>query len=108
LKNFVKCRKNRNGDGNTSLFSANRRDAIADMLTPEAHRIAAAQAAVGQDTKPNALCGPYRPTRFVPLDIVFGPCREATIFRARRIFHAGSGIRSDVAGCCETSTLQGR
>ena len=70
LKNFVKCRKNRNGDSNTSLFSANRRDAIADMLMPEAHRIAAAQAAVGQDTKPNALCGPYRPTRFVPLDIV--------------------------------------
>jgi hypothetical protein len=51
-----------------------------------------------QYAKPHAFFGPDRPARFVSLDIIFGPCRETTAFRARWIFHARGRVRFDVAG----------
>jgi hypothetical protein len=45
--------------------SPNCRHTVAEVLTPQPDRIAAAQAGIEQDAKPNALLRPYGPLRFV-------------------------------------------
>ena len=97
LQDFVKGGQNRNGDGHAGLFGPDRRHAIADMLAPKVHRIAATQPGIEQHGQPNAFFGADGPALFVSLHIVLGPHRKPGGLRTCRILYAGRGIGLDVA-----------
>ncbi len=94
---FIKGRQDWNCDGYAGLFGPDRRHAVADMLAPKAHRIAATQPGIEQHAQPNALFGADRPMSLVSLHIVLGPYRKPGRLPPPRIFYAGRRIRLDVA-----------
>jgi hypothetical protein len=97
LEDFTKGGQDRNRDGHAGLFGPDRRHAVADMLAPKAHRIAATQPGIEQHAQPNALFGADRAMSLVSLQIVLGPYRKPGRLPPPRIFYAGRRIRLDVA-----------
>jgi len=82
------------------LFSLDRRDAIADMLAPELHCVAATKAGVQQHVEPHSLSRANRPVALVGVDLLFGPDWDARVFWPSWIGDAGSGVGLDELRIC--------
>jgi hypothetical protein len=66
------------------------------VLAPKPHGIAAAQAGVEQDVKPDPLPRPDRPSPLIGQDIAFRPSDKSLAFAFVRIFDSDCGVAFNV------------
>ena len=95
--------KNWQRDLSIGLLRLDRCNAVADVLAPEPHSVAASQPGVQQDVEPDALARADRPALLVRGDLFLGPHRDARALRSSWIGNAGSRIGLDELCICSPS-----
>ena len=88
-------RQDRDGNDRPGLLRLDGRDAVADVLAPEPHGIAAPEPGIEQDVKPNALTRTDRPSLLVCGYVLLCPRADTGIASAGRSLDASGRIGLD-------------